>query len=427
MPVLEDAAQAAGSIGPAGRPGALGTIATFSFYPSKNLGAFGDGGAITTRDADARRARAHAALPRLGGQEVTTPRSGYNSRLDELQAAILRVQLPELDRWASARARGGRPVRGGRSAGLVDTAAGDRRRAARVAPVRDPPPGAPTTLQAALAERGDRRARATTARPVHRQPPMRQWAPPRRPARDRRGGAHAPGDPDVGGAERRAGGRGRRPPCATRLGARLVRPHQLARTSSSCARSSRRCAPTGAEVAGDRARLRADRRAVRALRHRRARSSAATAARGSAAKAVGLADRSLALARWARGRRFDLALGHGSNDVTRRGARRCASRARRCSTTSGRRCSTRSTAGSRRRSSCPRRSRPSAWTATARARKLHRYPGLKEEYYLADFEPDPAVLGAARASTRPSRSPSCARRRRSRSTTASRTTSSARC
>jgi dTDP-3-amino-3,4,6-trideoxy-alpha-D-glucose transaminase len=102
VPVLEDSAQAAGSVGPEGRPGALGTIATFSFYPSKNLGAFGDGGAISTSDAAlderVRILRFHGSKDKVNYSDV-----GYNSRLDELQAAILRVQLPELDRWAQHR------------------------------------------------------------------------------------------------------------------------------------------------------------------------------------------------------------------------------------------------------------------------------------------------------------------------------------
>jgi dTDP-4-amino-4,6-dideoxygalactose transaminase len=109
VPVLEDAAQAAGSrlaaAGPAGRgsrPGALGTAATFSFFPSKNLGAFGDGGMITTGDAAiaerARLLRFHGSRDKVGYEEI-----GYNSRLDELQAAILRVQLPHLDAWSDGR------------------------------------------------------------------------------------------------------------------------------------------------------------------------------------------------------------------------------------------------------------------------------------------------------------------------------------
>jgi dTDP-4-amino-4,6-dideoxygalactose transaminase len=106
VPVLEDAAQAAGSLGPGGPPGSLGTAATFSFYPSKNLGAFGDGGAITTSDAAiAERVRAlrfHGSKDKLTFEEI-----GYNSRLDELQAAILRVQLPHLDDWARARHEAG--------------------------------------------------------------------------------------------------------------------------------------------------------------------------------------------------------------------------------------------------------------------------------------------------------------------------------
>ena len=102
VPVLEDAAQSAGSLSPDGRPGALGAAATWSFFPSKNIGAFGDGGMITTsHDEIAERAR----MLRFHGShdKVTYDHVGYNSRLDELQAAILRVQLPHLERWAEGR------------------------------------------------------------------------------------------------------------------------------------------------------------------------------------------------------------------------------------------------------------------------------------------------------------------------------------
>jgi dTDP-3-amino-3,4,6-trideoxy-alpha-D-glucose transaminase len=105
VPVLEDAAQAAGSRSQAGRPGSLGTAATFSFFPSKNLGGFGDGGAITTSDAElaerVRVLRFHGSHDKVSYQEI-----GYNSRLDELQAAILRVELRHLDSWADGRRAG---------------------------------------------------------------------------------------------------------------------------------------------------------------------------------------------------------------------------------------------------------------------------------------------------------------------------------
>ena len=107
VPVLEDAAQAAGSVTGDGRPGALGTAATFSFFPSKNLACFGDGGIITTADdhlaEQARTLRFHGSR-----DKVTYEQIGYNSRLDELQAAILRVQLPHLDEWAEGRRQAGR-------------------------------------------------------------------------------------------------------------------------------------------------------------------------------------------------------------------------------------------------------------------------------------------------------------------------------
>ncbi|HKO28227.1 MAG TPA: DegT/DnrJ/EryC1/StrS family aminotransferase [Solirubrobacteraceae bacterium] len=107
VPVLEDAAQALGTTTPSGRAGSLGTIATLSFFPSKNLGCFGDGGAVLTSDAElaesVRMLRFHGSR-----DKVTFEQLGYNSRLDELQAAILRVQLPYLDEWAARRNAVGR-------------------------------------------------------------------------------------------------------------------------------------------------------------------------------------------------------------------------------------------------------------------------------------------------------------------------------
>jgi dTDP-3-amino-3,4,6-trideoxy-alpha-D-glucose transaminase len=102
VPVLEDAAQAAGAERHGTRAGALGDAATFSFFPSKNLPCLGDGGAIATDDgAVAERAR----MLRFHGSKdkATFTDVGYNSRLDELQAAVLRVLLPELDGWNARR------------------------------------------------------------------------------------------------------------------------------------------------------------------------------------------------------------------------------------------------------------------------------------------------------------------------------------
>jgi dTDP-4-amino-4,6-dideoxygalactose transaminase len=102
VPVLEDAAQAIGARRGGRRIGSLGTAATFSFFPSKNLGCLGDGGAIATSDPDvaerARRLRFHGSTDKVTYTEV-----GYNSRLDEIQAAVLRLLLPELDGWNDAR------------------------------------------------------------------------------------------------------------------------------------------------------------------------------------------------------------------------------------------------------------------------------------------------------------------------------------
>ncbi len=101
-PVLEDAAQAAGADLDGVKAGALGDAATFSFFPSKNLPCLGDGGAITTNSDEvaelARVLRFHGSRDKSTFTEV-----GYNSRLDALQAAALRVLLPELDGWTERR------------------------------------------------------------------------------------------------------------------------------------------------------------------------------------------------------------------------------------------------------------------------------------------------------------------------------------
>ena len=100
--VLEDAAQAHGATCEGRRAGSLGSAAAFSFYPSKNLGTLGDGGAVCTGDAQlAARVRELRHLGQRGKGEHAVV--GYNERLDGLQAALLRVKLPHLETWNTMR------------------------------------------------------------------------------------------------------------------------------------------------------------------------------------------------------------------------------------------------------------------------------------------------------------------------------------
>ncbi len=102
IPIIEDSAQAIGA-NDRGRPaGSMGRLGCFSFYPTKNLGAAGDAGMVTTNDdelaARLRALRVHGGLTEYHHAEI-----GINSRLDGMQAAVLRVKLPHLDDWARAR------------------------------------------------------------------------------------------------------------------------------------------------------------------------------------------------------------------------------------------------------------------------------------------------------------------------------------
>jgi dTDP-4-amino-4,6-dideoxygalactose transaminase len=173
LPVVEDAAQAAGASAGGRRAGALGTVGTFSFFPSKNLACFGDGGALATDDADiaerARMLRFHGSRDKSTFQEV-----GYNSRLDTIQAAVLRVLLPHLDRWAAGRAAAARAYEQAGLGELVRTPVlpADAQPAWHLYVVTHPEA---ERLRSELAGAGIE-ARGYYRTPIHRQPAMARWA-----------------------------------------------------------------------------------------------------------------------------------------------------------------------------------------------------------------------------------------------------------
>ncbi len=102
--VVEDCAQSFGAATEAGRTGALGHAGAFSFFPSKNLGACGDGGLVVTHD-DACAERIRALRNHGQTERYHHPFVGYNSRLDELQAVVLRHKLPHIDQYNAERRR----------------------------------------------------------------------------------------------------------------------------------------------------------------------------------------------------------------------------------------------------------------------------------------------------------------------------------
>src|SRR6266849_1283973 len=104
LPIVEDSAQAIGATDHGRRAGSMGQLGCFSFYPTKNLGGAGDGGMVVTNDESLatrmRKLRVHGGATEYQHDEV-----GINSRLDAMQAAILRVKLEYLDEWSEARRR----------------------------------------------------------------------------------------------------------------------------------------------------------------------------------------------------------------------------------------------------------------------------------------------------------------------------------
>jgi len=172
--VVEDAAQAAGARLGGRRAGSLGDVATFSFFPSKNLFCLGDGGAIATDDeALAERAR---MLRFHGSRDKSTFEAvGWNSRLDAIQAAVLRAVLARLDDWNDRRrALAAAYVEAGIGAFAQPPVAREGEEPAHhlyVTRAEDP-----DALAARLAEEGIA-ARSYYRVPVHRQPAMAAWRP----------------------------------------------------------------------------------------------------------------------------------------------------------------------------------------------------------------------------------------------------------
>jgi dTDP-4-amino-4,6-dideoxygalactose transaminase len=172
--LLEDAAQAAGAKLDGAMAGNLADAATFSFFPSKNLGGFGDGGAIVTDDdevaAMARTLRFHGSEDKVLHTEV-----GYNSRLDEIQAAGLRVLLPHLAAWTESRRRVATTYAdnglGDAVALPVETAGGESCYHLYVVRCPDRDRLAEQLTAAGIG------ARAYYTTPLHHQPALREFAP----------------------------------------------------------------------------------------------------------------------------------------------------------------------------------------------------------------------------------------------------------
>ena len=384
LPVLEDAAQAAGAT--PGRAAARARSATPPRSRSsrrRTCPAWATAArwspTTTTWRSCARRLRFHGSDDKQTFVEV-----GYNSRLDELQAAALRILLPELDGWNAARREAAaayerlglgehvglpRPVEGAehvyhlyvvrseRADELAARADRARHRRARLLPRAGAPPAGHGALRRRRELPGtDEAARTGLALPMGTglsEDAVREVVRGVRVWVDLTNSPHVLVMRPLIEAMREDG-------------------HEVEVTARDFAQTLELCERFGiAHTAVG--------------RHRGGRLASKGAGAASAA--------ATALARWARGRRFDVAMGHGvqrrdggggaAADPQRHGVRlRVGDRAAQRELPPG--------AGG---GGAATRSRPSGWSATARAGKLRRYDGLKEEYYLADFEPDRAVLG----------------------------------